>query len=45
MEALRGRDRDALGEALGQKYVEVTFGPDGKQRMAKMIAALEKALE
>jgi endothelin-converting enzyme/putative endopeptidase len=34
-----------LGEALGQKYVDVTFGPEGKQRMLKMVAALEKALD
>lgn len=34
-----------LGEALGQKYVELTFGPDAKQRMAVLIANLEKALE
>jgi endothelin-converting enzyme/putative endopeptidase len=33
-----------LGEALGQRYVEVTFGPDGKQRMLKMVDALEKSL-
>jgi endothelin-converting enzyme/putative endopeptidase len=36
---------NALGEALGQKYVEVTFGADGKQRMLKMVDALEKALD
>ena len=35
----------ALGEALGQKYVELTFGADGKQRMLKMVDALEKALD
>jgi putative endopeptidase len=35
----------ALGEALGQRYVEVTFGPDGKQRMLKMVDALEKSLD
>ena len=34
-----------LGEALGQKYVDVTFGPDGKQRMLKMVDALEKSLD
>jgi putative endopeptidase len=34
-----------LGEALGQRYVEATFGPDGKARAAAMVAALEKALE
>jgi endothelin-converting enzyme/putative endopeptidase len=33
-----------LGEALGQKYVEATFGPDGRQRMLKMVDALEKSL-
>lgn len=36
---------NALGEALGQKYVETTFGADGKQRMLKMVDALEKALD
>ncbi len=36
---------NALGEALGQKYVEVTFGADGKQRMLKMVDALEMALD
>ena len=30
MEALRGIDRRSLGEALGQKYVDLTFGADGK---------------
>ena len=35
----------ALGEALGQKYVELTFGADGKQRMLKMVDALEAALD
>ena len=34
-----------LGEALGQPYVEATFGADGKQRTEKMVQALEKALE
>jgi putative endopeptidase len=36
---------NALGEALGQRYVEVTFGPEGKQRMLKMVDALEKSLD
>ena len=36
---------DSLGEALGQKYVELTFGADGKQRMLKMVDALEKSLD
>jgi len=35
----------ALGEALGQKYVEETFGADGKQRMLKMVDALETSLD
>jgi putative endopeptidase len=34
-----------LGEALGQKYVELTFGADGKARMLKMVNALEKSLD
>jgi predicted metalloendopeptidase len=33
-----------LGEALGQRYVEATFGADGKQRMLKMVDALDKSL-
>jgi len=33
-----------LGEALGQRYVDVTFGSEGKQRMLKMVDALEKSL-
>jgi putative endopeptidase len=36
---------NSLGEALGQKYVEVTFGADGKQRMLKMVDALERSLD
>jgi putative endopeptidase len=36
---------NSLGEALGQRYVEETFGAEGKQRMLKMVAALEKALD
>ncbi len=36
---------DALGEALGQRYVDLTFGADGKQRMLKMVDALEKSLD
>lgn len=35
---------DELGEALGQRYVEQTFGAEGKQRMLKMVQALEKSL-
>jgi putative endopeptidase len=33
-----------LGEALGQRYVDVTFGPEGKARMLKMVDALESSL-
>jgi putative endopeptidase len=33
-----------LGEAVGQKYVELTFGAEGKERTLKMVNALEKAL-
>jgi putative endopeptidase len=35
----------SLGEALGQRYVELTFGADGKQRMLKMVDALESSLD
>jgi len=37
-------DRE-LGEALGQRYVDVTFGPEAKARMLKMVDALEKSLD
>lgn len=33
-----------LGEALGRKFVERTFGKEGKARTLKMVEALEKAL-
>lgn len=33
-----------IGEALGKKYAELTFGADGKQRVLKMVDALEAAL-
>ena len=36
-------DRE-LGEALGQRYVDVAFGPEAKARMLKMVDALEKSL-
>src|SRR5499427_3548042 len=36
---------NALGEALGQRYVEETFGADGKARMLKMVDALETSLD
>jgi endothelin-converting enzyme/putative endopeptidase len=34
-----------LGEALGQLYVEATFGADGKRRMLEMVNHLESALK
>jgi putative endopeptidase len=34
-----------LGEALGQRYVEATFGSEGKARTLKMVEALESALD
>ncbi|MCX5787889.1 MAG: M13 family metallopeptidase [Elusimicrobia bacterium] len=33
-----------LGEALGKRYVEQTFGSQGKKRTLAMVKALEKAL-
>jgi putative endopeptidase len=33
-----------LGEALGQEYVNRTFGPEGKQRTLEMVHYLEQAL-
>ena len=36
---------NALGEALGQRYVEETFGAEGKARMLKMVDALESSLD
>jgi putative endopeptidase len=36
-------DRE-LGEALGQRYVEVAFPPQSKARMLKMVGELEKSL-
>ncbi len=33
-----------LGEALGQRYVERTFGADGKARMNALVAGVEQAL-
>ncbi|HEX6504211.1 MAG TPA: M13 family metallopeptidase [Terriglobales bacterium] len=35
---------DLLGEALGQPYVDETFGSQGKERMLQMVNSLEKAL-
>jgi putative endopeptidase len=37
-------DRD-LGEAVGQPYVDATFGVEGKQRTQKMVQAIERAME
>lgn len=34
-----------LGDALGQAFVEKTFGAEGKARMQAMVAALEKSLQ
>jgi endothelin-converting enzyme/putative endopeptidase len=34
----------ALGEALGQAFVDRTFGPEGKKRMKEMVGNLEAAL-
>jgi len=34
-----------LGEALGQRFVETTFGAEGKARMSRMVDALETALD
>src|SRR5260370_5261970 len=34
-----------LGFALGQKYVEDTFGPEGKARTLQMVQEIEKALQ
>jgi len=35
----------SLGEALGLRYVETTFGAEGKQRMLKMVDLLETSLD
>jgi endothelin-converting enzyme/putative endopeptidase len=35
----------SLGEALGQLYVEATFGAEGKRRMLEMVNHLESALK
>ncbi len=34
----------ALGDLLGQKYIEVAFGPDAKAQVAQMVDALEKSM-
>jgi predicted metalloendopeptidase len=35
---------EGLGMALGQLYVDQTFGPDGKERTLKMVHAIEEAM-
>jgi putative endopeptidase len=40
---VRYTDR-ALGEALGQAYVEVAFSPQAKQRTVKMVQQIERAM-
>ncbi len=39
-----GLTDNLLGEALGQEFVAGHFGPEGKERTRKMVAALETAL-
>jgi endothelin-converting enzyme/putative endopeptidase len=34
-----------LGDAVGQKYVDLTFGGEGKQRTLAMVKAIEQAME
>jgi endothelin-converting enzyme/putative endopeptidase len=34
-----------LGEALGQKYVDLTFGKEGKERTLKMVHEIERAMQ
>ena len=41
---VNGVDGD-LGEALGQVYAEKYFGPDAKQRAAKMVKEIQDAME
>ncbi len=40
---VRAVDRD-LGEALGQAYVELAFGPDAKARMIKLVNGLTDSM-
>jgi putative endopeptidase len=35
---------EKLGMALGQLYVDQTFGPEGKERTLKMVRAIEQAM-
>ena len=41
---VNGVDSD-LGEALGQVYAEKYFGPDAKQRAARMVKGIQEAME
>ena len=41
LEAVRGVDGPAAGEALGQKYVEKYFLPEAKARMLEMVRNLQ----
>jgi endothelin-converting enzyme/putative endopeptidase len=34
----------SLGDLLGQKYIEVAFGPDARTQISQMVDALEKAM-
>ncbi|MBZ5619568.1 MAG: M13 family metallopeptidase [Acidobacteriia bacterium] len=34
----------SLGDLLGQKYIEVAFGPDAKAQIGQLVDALDKAL-
>jgi putative endopeptidase len=40
---VRSTDRN-LGMALGELYVDKTFGPEGKERTLKMVHAIEEAM-
>src|SRR5215472_5998717 len=41
---VRATDQN-LGKALGQLYVDKTFGPEGKARTQKMVKAIENAMQ
>jgi len=40
-----GQVNASLGEALGQKYVEVAFSQASKERVLKMVGEIERAME
>ena len=42
--ALRGHGGSALGDLLGQKYIELAFGADAKAQITQLVDALEKAM-